>query len=104
MAAIEEPDPAHEQPNRATLALVHAELRGLRDLAQANFGNLQAQLEKLDGLPVEVATLKAQNANQEGRIHDLEQGNVRAAGWRWSLIAAGVAATPGVLALLLHVG
>lgn len=68
MADTDSPD----NGNRATIAQTLAEVRGLRDLTRAEFASLQRQMDAVASLPVTVAELKAQNANQEQRLKALE--------------------------------
>lgn len=99
--------------NRATVAQTLAEVRGLRDFIDARFNDTQRQLDPLTGLPVQVARLETglaaldereRQADQDydRRLDALEQGKVRASDWKGRALIAFVAASPGVLTLILH--
>lgn len=102
------PDPSHDNSNRATVAQTLAEVRGLRDLMRAEFAATQRQLDAVSSLPVTVAKLQAQNADQEGRIAVIEASIERRGEWRRihlpTIIFSGVIAAAAIvtLALQLH--
>lgn len=63
-----------DAPNRATVALVSEQLKGLSELTKAGFVDVQRQLGRVDGLPERVTALEAKREALEQRVSDLEAG------------------------------
>jgi hypothetical protein len=100
----DDPNAVDAQSNRATIAQTLAELRGLRDFADARFSDMQRQLERVEPLPVLTAELKAQNLDQEKRIAALESGRHADGEWRRThlptiLLTIGLLVFAGIKAL-----
>lgn len=98
-------------------SLVDAKIEGLARLMEARLSSNQRRLDALDGVPVELATLKTLLAALDEREHEmdvdidrrldaLEQAGASAVSHRWSVVAAVVGAVvaslPGLL-VLLHI-
>lgn len=67
---------------RATVALVLAEVRGLRDLTDARFSDVQRQLDVTKNLPVAVQSLTERVLHSETRITELEKRDDKRQDWR----------------------
>jgi hypothetical protein len=102
--------------NRATIALVSAKIDGLVALQQANFENLQGQLDRrlgaiheelgrLNDLPVKVAHLEGDMTDLKSRLKRIEDGKDADAEWRRGpAVLALVALLTTVLNILISAG
>lgn len=71
-------EPRHE---RATVALVSEQVKGLRDLTEVGFRDMQRQLDAVAGLPVLVAKLSSDVVALDGRVEALEGNTERRTEW-----------------------
>jgi hypothetical protein len=85
---------------RATNALVLAEVRGLRDFTDAKFTDVQRQLDTVSGLPLIVNGLVERMRSYEERIVDLEAVNEKRRAWR---IGPGTANVIGMLGVIVAI-
>ncbi|MBV9805227.1 MAG: hypothetical protein JO130_18660 [Solirubrobacterales bacterium] len=82
--------------DRATVALVSEQVKGVERLVDAGFANMQRQLDQVSSLPVAVAELKAQNVDQEKRIKRIEDDDKGNSEWRRTHLPA-LAVSVGLL-------
>lgn len=91
--------------NRVTVALVSQQVTGLADLTKAGFGDVQRQLDKLDGLPHRVTKLEAQGKALEDRVDAIEQDEKDERRWRRSsllMIACTCVSAGAAIVAVLH--
>jgi len=88
---------------RATNALVLAEIRGLRDFTDAKFADVQRQLDSVSGLPVIVNGLMERMRSYEDRVSDLETINDKRREWRIGPGAANIIGMLGVIVAVVAV-
>lgn len=81
---------------RATTAIVLAEIRGLRDFTDAKFTDVQRQLDNVSGLPLIVNGLLERMRSYEDRVVDLEAANEKRREWRIGQGAANLIGFLGV--------
>jgi len=112
---------ADDTPNRATLAVVDskvatvdAKVDGLADLIKAEMAATRETIADLKGLPVAVATIRADlhaldrreqdaDADMDRRVTAIETQHVRAVSWKVSAAVAGMAAILGGLLGHVHI-
>lgn len=88
---------------RATNALVLAEIRGLRDFTDAKFTDVQRQLDSVSGLPVIVNGVIERMRSYEERVANLEAVNEKRREWRIGPGAANVIGMLGVIVAVVAV-
>lgn len=93
-------DMAHTSGERATLALVSEQIKGLRDLVRAEFKDTQRQLDELKPLPTAVAAQNERILHSEARLTDLENLNARKREWHAVSLPSLIIGVLGLLAAL----
>jgi len=91
---------SEQSPERATVALVLAEIKGLRDFTDAKLTDVQRQLDNVSGLPVIVNGMLERMRRQEERTKDLEEANEKRREWR---IGPGAANLIGIMGVMVAV-
>ena len=75
---------------RATLAVVLAELRGLRDFSDAKFSDLQRQMDSVTGLPIIVNGLLERVKQHDEELEEIRRAEIRRREWRVGPLVANL--------------
>ena len=94
--------------DRATVALISEQVRGLRDLIEAKFTDVQRQLDDLSGLPLIVNGMIERQRQHDERIEGLEKVNDKRREYRMGPLAQNLIGFAGLIvsiaALVIVVG